>query len=262
MDVVYHGSNMHGLESLEPRKSTHGRYVYATPSKVLAVLFSGRCGDDLTYSLGHFDFDRNGPWELVENIPGAFEKMFSNSSSIYTLDASNFRDLNSGFREVVSEEKVDVLDEEQYDSVYEAVFKLEEEGLLKIYRYPDKPQSLKQDGSVILDKFRKYKNELNIDIGKRDFERLVYLHPSLLPQINDLATELGFKFQFKKTDILRIFKERVRTQLRNPDREQYIDSSYQAICEYDPEYGEIIEPLYTHYKIRMERKQKSNGFRI
>ena len=65
---------------------------------------------------------------MVENIPGAFEKMFSNSSSIYTLDASNFRDLNSGFREVVSEEKVDVLDEEQYDSVYEAVFKLEEEG--------------------------------------------------------------------------------------------------------------------------------------
>ena len=125
MDVVYHGSNMHGLESLEPRKSTHGRYVYATPSKVLAVLFSGRCGDDLTYSLGHFDSDREGPWELVENIPGAFEKMFSNSSSIYTLDASNFRDLNSGFREVVSEEKVDVLDEEQYDSVYEAVFKLE-----------------------------------------------------------------------------------------------------------------------------------------
>ena len=49
MGVVYHGSKEHGLTRLEPRKSTHGKYVYATPEKVLAVHFSGRCGDDLTY---------------------------------------------------------------------------------------------------------------------------------------------------------------------------------------------------------------------
>lgn len=44
MGVVYHGSKEHGLTKLEPRKSTYGKYVYATPEKVLAVHFSGRCG--------------------------------------------------------------------------------------------------------------------------------------------------------------------------------------------------------------------------
>lgn len=79
MGIVYHRSKKHGIKRLEPRKSTHGVYVYATPKKVLALNFSGRCGDDLTYDIGHFNTDKNGPWELVENIPGAFEKMFSNS---------------------------------------------------------------------------------------------------------------------------------------------------------------------------------------
>ena len=78
MKVVYHGSKEHGIKRLEPRKSTHGTYVYAIPDKALAIHFSGRCGDDLTYSLGHYSNDENGPWQLIENIPGAFEKMYSN----------------------------------------------------------------------------------------------------------------------------------------------------------------------------------------
>ena len=43
MGIVYHGSKEHGIKRLEPRKSTHGVYVYATPEKVLALNFSGRC---------------------------------------------------------------------------------------------------------------------------------------------------------------------------------------------------------------------------
>ena len=66
-------------------KSTHGTYVYATPEKVLALHFSKRCGDDLVYDIGHFSVEKDGPWELIENVPGAFDKMYSNSSSIYTL---------------------------------------------------------------------------------------------------------------------------------------------------------------------------------
>lgn len=97
MKFVYHGSKEHGIKRLEPRKSTHGVYVYATPEKALTLVFSGRCGDDLTYDIGHFDTDKNGPWELVENIPGAFEKMFSNSSSIYLLSGETFKDINTGF---------------------------------------------------------------------------------------------------------------------------------------------------------------------
>ena len=34
----------------------------------------------------------------------------------------------------------------------------EKEGLIKIYRYPNKPIGFKPDGSDILDKWRRYKN--------------------------------------------------------------------------------------------------------
>ena len=60
MGIVYHGSKEHEIKRLEPRKSTHGVYVYATPEKVLALNFSGRCGDDLTYDIGHFNTDKMG----------------------------------------------------------------------------------------------------------------------------------------------------------------------------------------------------------
>ena len=73
MKILYHGSREHGLKRLEPRKSTHGVYVYATPEKVLALVFSSKCGDDLTYGLGRIG--KNNPWNLVEKIPGAFEKI-------------------------------------------------------------------------------------------------------------------------------------------------------------------------------------------
>jgi len=59
MGVVYHGSKERGLKRIEPRKSTHGVYVYATDDKFLALHFSKRCGDDLTYDIGHFDNDEN-----------------------------------------------------------------------------------------------------------------------------------------------------------------------------------------------------------
>lgn len=47
MGNVYHGSKIRGIKRLEPRESTHGVYVYATTEKVLALVFSGRCGDNL-----------------------------------------------------------------------------------------------------------------------------------------------------------------------------------------------------------------------
>ena len=154
MGFVYHGSKEHGIKRLEPRRSTHGVYVYATPEKVLALIFSGRCGDDLTYDIGHFNTDKNDPWELVENVPGAFEKMFSNSSSIYSFSDDTFKDINTGFKEVVSEVGVDVVSEEYCENVYERILQAEKEGLVKIYRYPNKPAGFKQDGSDILDRWR------------------------------------------------------------------------------------------------------------
>ena len=158
MWIVYHGSKEHGIKKLEPRKSTHGVYVYATPEKVLALNFSGRCGDDLTYDIGHFNTDQKGPLELVENIPGVFEKMFSNSSSIYSFSDETFKDIYTGFEDVVSEVGVDVVNEEYCENVYDGLLAAEREVLnnledSKIYR-TDK------DGSIM---FKIKNNKLKIE---------------------------------------------------------------------------------------------------
>ena len=258
MGVVYHGSKEHGLKRIEPRKSTHGKYVYATEDRALAIHFSGRCGDDLTYDLGHFDVDREGPWQLVENIPGAFEKMYANNSSIYTLSDETFEDAHTGFREVLSKTGVDVQGEELCPNVYEAILQLEKDGLLEIYRYPSKPAGLSMDGSHILDKMRHYKYDMGAKFNVHQFDRLAYLHPGLLPQINELADEFGVDVHYEIVDLVDLFRERVQRQLRDPEREQFIDSSYISICRAYPELKPFVEEIYRAYCEEVIKKQAKN----
>ncbi len=247
MGIVYHGSKEHGIKRLEPRKSTHGVYVYATPEKVLALNFSGRCGDDLTYDIGRFDTDNDGPWELVENIPGAFDKMFSNSSSIYSFSDETFKDIHTGFEEVVSEVGVDVVNEEYCENVYDGLLKAEKEGLVKIYRYPNKPSGFKQDGSDILDKWRRYKYKMNKEFTKNEFDRLIYLHPNLMTKINELAKEFNYDYHYKPNDLIDIFNNRIQRQLYDSEHEQYIECSYISIINSFPELREKIDTLYNYY---------------
>ena len=259
MGIVYHGSKEHGIKRLEPRKSTHGVYVYATPEKVLALNFSGRCGDDLTYNIGHFSVNKNGPWELVENIPGAFEKMFSNSSSIYSFSDETFKDIHTGFKEVVSEVGVDVISEEYCENVYEGLLEAEKEGLLKIYRYPNKPAGMKPDGSDILDKWRFYKYKMNKEFFKYEFDRLACLYPYLLSKINELAKEFNYDYHYESNDLIEIFSYRIKKQLHDPDHEQYIDCSYTCICSAFPELKPQIDALYEEYKEAITKEEGSRN---
>ena len=66
MGELYHGSSQKGITRLEPHKSTHGNFVYATPYKELAIIFSARCGDDCTYAL--YRNGENEPWIIVEYL--------------------------------------------------------------------------------------------------------------------------------------------------------------------------------------------------
>ena len=247
MGIVYHGSKESGIKRLEPRKSTHGSYVYATPERVLALHFSGRSGDDLVYALGHFGSDREGPWELVELVPGAFERMYANSSSIYSLPDDTFEDKHTGFREVLSETGVDVIDEEYIPNVYDEIMKVAEQGLFKIYRYPNKPASFKPDGSDVLDRMKWYK-EMGVPITKGKFDRLVYLHPELLDKINELAKEMGYDYHYEVQDLVDIFRDRVNRQLTDPDNEQYIEAVYNQLCSIYPELKEQIDPIFKYYQ--------------
>ena len=248
MGLVYHGSKEHNLKRIEPHKSTHGEYVYATKEKILALHFSGRCGDDLTYDIGHFGTDKNSPWQLVELIPNAFDKMYSKSSSIYSFSDETFKDIHTGFEEVVSEVGVDVIEEEYCENVYEGILKAQNDGLVKIYRYPNKPDGMKKDGSSILDKWRFYKKELKKEFNKNGFDRLVYLHPELLNQINDLAYEFGYDYHYEPKDLIDIFKYRVERQLEDKENERFIDCSYISICKVYPELKNEIDLIYNEYK--------------
>lgn len=95
MGELYHGSYTSGIKRLEPKQSIHGTYVYATPYKELAIIFSGRCGDDMTYTLYREGEDE--PWKIVERIPNGFDVMYSNESSLYILSDETFKDIHTGF---------------------------------------------------------------------------------------------------------------------------------------------------------------------
>ena len=246
MGELYHGSKERGLTRLEPHNSTHGNYLYATRYKELAVIFSARCGDDCTYEL--YRENENEPWMLVERIPEGFNTMFSNSSSIYLLSGETFKDINTGFEEVVSETSVDVIDEEYCENVYEGLKIAETKGLVKIYRYPNKPLSFKQDGSDILDKWRYCKDKLHKEFTKNEFDRLVCLHPNLLEKINELAHDFNYDYHYEQQDLIDIFSNRIQRQLYDLDHEQYIDCSYISICNTFPNLKLQIDILYDYYK--------------
>jgi hypothetical protein len=247
MGIIYHGSKYHGIKRLEPKTSTHGDYVYGTNDKTLALTFGSRCGDDLTYEIGHFDEDKNGPWELVELIPLAFDKMFSNSSSIYSISDETFKDINTGFNELVSEVGVDVISEEYIDNLYDEIIKAEQEGLIKIYRYPNRPLNFSQDDTLILDKWRYYKETFNKEFNKHEFDRLVFLHPNLLDKINELAKEFNYDYHYDPNDLVSIFDLGIQTQLHSPEHEVYVDSAYISICNTYPELKDKIDSLYEEY---------------
>ena len=239
MGYLYHGSFIRGLKKLEPRNSTHGKYVYATPTKELALHFSKRCGDDLTYSL--YRTNRNEPYNLVERIPYGFETMYSNSSSLYTINDDGFKDVHTGFDEVVSDKSVDVISEEYIENVYEEIQKLEKNGVVKLYHYPNKPKDIPQDNSDLIDKILNRYTKNSKPIPTNVFDRLLYLHPYLLDQVNKRIDELGLEItKYTKEDLVSLFEKRVLLQIEYPEKEEFLKSSVTSIIDTFPELTQEI----------------------
>lgn len=219
MEYVYHGSKVNGLKELIPHKSTHGTYVYATKNKEIAIIMSKRCGDDATYSL---TTNHEGRLDLVERIPHAFEKMFSNPFSLYTLDASLFKNINTGFNEVVSERKIPVLKEESYDNLIDAIDDLVNDGLINIYYYPERPNYIPEDDSDLIDKIRNtYINKMQKQYTDRELARWIFLHPNLEEEFRKIANEQQIEVPSYE-EIKEIF---IRSQEKVPDHEMYIDNA-------------------------------------
>lgn len=247
MGELYHGSSTRGLTRLEPHKSTHGNYLYATKYKELAVIFSARCGDDCTYAL--YRNNNLEPWTLVERIPEAFNTMFSNNASIYTLDDSTFKDINTGFSELVSNVGVNTISEEYIENVYDKIKELQKNGLIKIYNYPNKPKEIPIDNSDLIDKeIRQSKS-----ITRKSFERIILLHPNLMNKINQKLIELNHE-PFNKNDLINLFEEAILKQAIYPNYEQYLNSIVISILQTYPELKQIFEQKLQFFNLTKQQQ--------
>lgn len=255
MSELYHGSMRKGITELEPHRSTHGNYVYATKFKELAVIFAGRAGDDLTYSL--FRNSDNEPWQLVERIPKGFDVMFNNEAAIYTLSDCSFKDIKTGFAEMVSEEKAKVIDEEDITNVYQELEKLNEAGLIKMYHYPERPMSIPRDDSDLIEKELRQAERNNRKVNRSTFERLLFLHPNLLEQVNKVGCLKSKDFiPFKKEELLDIFDKFLVRQIIYPEREKFLSSAVRSFSNTYPEFNKVIQEKIQVFDQTKEEKIK------
>lgn len=173
MSYVYHGSSIPNLKIIKTNESTHmKRWVYACTSKAISIVFLSPLGNDLYYSLSGDGI--NYPVELVERKSGMFKEIFNCSGYIYKLDASNFKSGQTGWSaEVVSGKDEEVLEVEYIENVYEELVKLNKEGLIKLYLYPEKPNRIPQDNSDLISKV------INWQKNGFDVNKFYKLYPEL-----------------------------------------------------------------------------------
>lgn len=251
MGYLYHGSPNKGIKELQPHQSTHGEYVYATPFEELAVFFAKCCGDDRVYSL--YRNEKSDPWNLVELVPGALERMLSNEAYLYTLSDETFVDLHTGFSELCSSKTVPVLKEETIGNLYERVKKYEKEGKFKIYYYPDKPLDMRDYGDKLINDEIKMLNYHNVPVTKAAFNNMIYLHPELIDKINEKLKELNVEERLTKEDLLyALLNAVIATYVFSGYR--FTDLGRNQIIKYYPELTNEVERIMNFDKL--ERKEQ------
>lgn len=165
MKYIYHGSSIPNLKVIKPKTSTHmKKWVYGCASKAISIIFLSPFGSDLYYSLSGDGIDY--PIELVERKEGMFKKIFDCSGYIYKLDVSNFKSGQTGWSaEFVSDKEEEVLECEYIKNVYEELIRLNKEGLIKLYLYPERPNWIPGDNSDLIPKVIRWKKN-GFDVNK------------------------------------------------------------------------------------------------
>ena len=140
--------------------------------KVIITIFLSPMHSDLFYSLS--GDGKNYPVELVERKPGMFKKIFNCSGYIYKLDASNFKENQTGWSaEVVSDTDEKVISSEYIENIYDELIKLDKEGLMKLYLYPNRPDYVPIDNSDLIPKVRAWEE------SGSDISNFFSLYPEL-----------------------------------------------------------------------------------
>ena len=167
--------------------------------------------------------------------------MFNNSFSIYTVDATTFKEINTGFDEVVSDVAVPVLKEEKYPNVYEALKKLEQEGKIRLISYDKENELTKSDEMKMLENFVAFQKRNGKIFSKYDFEDMVFLHPNLLGHINEILLEENINNQIiKKDDLITILQKKLCLMSTSLKNEPFLNNGIKVILETYPELENYV----------------------
>lgn len=182
-EYVYHGSHTPKLSVITPHMSTHkNKWVYATPSKAIATIFLSPMHSDYYYYLEGDGLTSDVI--LVERKPGMFKKIFNFSGYIYKLDAKNFESGKTNWSaEVVSNKDEKIIESYYIENIYTELLKLNDQKLIKLYIYPNRPSNIPLDNSDLITKVAKWhKNGINID-------KFYELYPELKEKILKIINE-------------------------------------------------------------------------
>lgn len=102
---------------------------------------------------------------LVERKEGMFKKIFNYDGYIYKLKSDNFKSRKTSWSaEVVSDREEKVVSSYYVKNIYDELVKLDKEGLIKLYLYPNRPDEVPLYNSDLIPKVVKwYKNGFKID---------------------------------------------------------------------------------------------------
>lgn len=189
---VYHCSLKSGLKKLTPKPSTHKTpWVYATKDIAISAMFLGDNGDFICQT-GIY----NGIPQIYERFKGAFDYAYNNKKgSIYVLDGKNFKEgMTTWSAEVVSEFEEQVLEEIAVENVEQFLLKLQKEGKLKIYFYPEVPPYAPKDKSDVIERAVKWTK----DFGEHTLGQIEKFHPDILDKVIEALKEQDYVFLDEK----------------------------------------------------------------
>lgn len=183
MQKIFHGSSISDLKVLKPKEAGHKEsYVYATTKHALACVFCANPRSSLEFRLGE---DENEEIVFCEKFEGVFDKYYKNlKASLYILNSEDFKSLpNLHPREVVSDNKVTILDEIVIQDMKDYLLNLEEEGLFtfvpykeRLQYFPEIDNELESKTLSLIAKYGKEKTEKNIKkINKDLWEKVKHL---------------------------------------------------------------------------------------
>lgn len=152
IERVYHASSAQGLEVINPFMSSHGEsLVYATADPLIAAVFLGRKGGDLTCAVGRDS--KTKKVYICERFQDALSTRYDLAASIYTLSSEGFIEGFTGWKEeVVCKSAVNPISEIKISNAKDYLEELENEGLMIIKKYPERFPWIPEDDQDLVQK--------------------------------------------------------------------------------------------------------------